>query len=169
MPKHEQVDGQIHENQLLNLLLNALSGVFGVSFGENTDIEDIYEDLDLHTLRAEWGQLICHQHLSHPSRKFDLETVKTVGNTPLQDFTLSVLRVQVEIVVDLYSCPYCDDKDETNDLYYNEIKDGTTALQAYATMYPSSQQALHASAVAVGETTHCQQCSPGVSRPRRQF
>lgn len=60
----QQADGEIHEDQLLNFLVNALTGTFGVNLGENADLDpqDIYEvivgatadgDLHLHTLRPE--------------------------------------------------------------------------------------------------------------------
>jgi len=45
--QNQQADGEIHEDQLLNFLVNTLTGAFGLSLGENADIdlEDIYEDL----------------------------------------------------------------------------------------------------------------------------
>ncbi|GCF16023.1 hypothetical protein Harman_39580 [Haloarcula mannanilytica] len=41
----------------------------------------------------------------------------------------------MEIVVELHLRPYYGDKEETDGLYYNEAKDGTTAFHAYATLY----------------------------------
>jgi len=61
--------------------------------------------------------------LRHLRTKLDLETVKTVGNTLLQEYTLNMLPEQVEIVVDLHLRPYYGDEDETDGLYYNEAKD----------------------------------------------
>jgi hypothetical protein len=46
-----------------------------------------------------------------------------------------LLPEQVEIVVDLHLRPYYGDRDETDGLYYNEAKAGTTAFHAYATLY----------------------------------
>ncbi len=45
--KNQQADGEIHEDQLLNFLVDALTGAFGVTLGENADFdpEDIYEVL----------------------------------------------------------------------------------------------------------------------------
>ena len=40
----------------------------------------------------------------------------------------------MENVVDLHLRPYYGDEDETDGLYYNEAKDGTTAFHAYATL-----------------------------------
>ena len=48
---NQQADGEIHEDQLLNFLVNALNGSFGVSFGDNADFET--ENLDLYALRPE--------------------------------------------------------------------------------------------------------------------
>jgi len=45
--QNQQADGEIHEDQLLNFLVSALTGAFGVSLAENADIDpdDIYEVL----------------------------------------------------------------------------------------------------------------------------
>ena len=60
--QQQQADGEIHEDQLLNFLVNTLTGASGVNPGENADLdpEDISEvlvgarrDLNLHTLRPE--------------------------------------------------------------------------------------------------------------------
>ncbi len=42
-----QADSTIHEDQLLNFLVNTLTGAFGVTLGENAEIDpaDIYEVL----------------------------------------------------------------------------------------------------------------------------
>ena len=48
MTKHDQqADGEIHEDQLVKFLVNALTGAFGMSFDENADLdpEDIHEVL----------------------------------------------------------------------------------------------------------------------------
>ncbi len=48
MTKHnQQADGELHEDLLLNFLVNALTGAFDVSLGENADLdpEDIHEVL----------------------------------------------------------------------------------------------------------------------------
>ena len=147
MSKHDQqTDGEIHEDQLLNFLVNALTGAFGVSLGENADLdpEDIYEVLVGAAADGTSVSTLCDRSedsssstniLRHLRTKLDLETVKTVGNRLLQEYTLDVLPEQVEIVVDLYLRPYYGDEDETDGLYYNEAKDGTTAFHAYATLY----------------------------------
>lgn len=40
MPKQpDQADDEIHENQLLNFLVNALTGTFGLNLGANAEID----------------------------------------------------------------------------------------------------------------------------------
>jgi len=142
----QQADDEIHEDQILNFLVNALTGAFGLSLGENAefDREDIYEVLVGATADGTSISTLCERSEDSPSgsnvlhhlrTKFDLETVKSVGNTLLQEHTLDVLPDQVELVVDLHLRPYYGDEDETEDLYYSEAKDGTTAFHAYATLY----------------------------------
>jgi len=43
----KQADGEIHEEQLLNFLVNVLTGAFTLNLGENAEIdpEDIFEVL----------------------------------------------------------------------------------------------------------------------------
>lgn len=48
MAKHDQqADGETHEEQLINFLVSTIIGVFGISLGENADLdpEDIHEVL----------------------------------------------------------------------------------------------------------------------------
>ena len=100
--KQQQADGEVHEDQLLNFLVNALTGAFGVSLAENADIdpEDIYEVLVGATADGTSISTLCDRSEDSPSStdilyhlrtKFDLETVKTVGNTLLREYTLDVL------------------------------------------------------------------------------
>ena len=144
--QNQQADDEIHEDQLLNFLVNALTGAFGVTLAENADFdsEDIYEVLVGATADGTSISTLCDRSNDSPSgtnilhhlrTKFDLETVSTVGNTLLQEHTLELLPEQVEIVVDLHLRPYYGDRDETDGLYYNEAKAGTTAFHAYATLY----------------------------------
>jgi hypothetical protein len=145
--KHnQQADGEIHEDQLLNFLVNTLTGAFGLSLGENADLdlEDIYEVLVGATADGTSISTLCERGNDAPPRtdvlyhlrtKLDLDTVKSVGNTLLQEYTLDVLPEQVEIVVDLHLRPYYGNEDDTDGLYYSEAKRGTTAFHAYATLY----------------------------------
>ena len=67
--ENQQADGEIHEDQLLNFLVNALNGSFGVSFGDNADFEteDIYEVLvgapptEPRSLRSATGAMTARQ------------------------------------------------------------------------------------------------------------
>jgi hypothetical protein len=88
---NQQADGEIHEDQLVN----ALTGAFGVSFGDNADFEpeDIYEDLVGAIADGTPISTLCDRSDDSPSgtnnlhrlrAKFDLDTVSTVGNTLLQ-------------------------------------------------------------------------------------
>jgi len=84
--------------------------------------------------------------------KFDLNTVRSGGNTLLREYTLELLPEQVEIVADLHLRPYYRDKDETEDLYYSEAKRGTTAFHAYATLYARVENKRYT--LAVRRVTH---------------
>ena len=147
MPKRpDQADGAIHEDQLLNFLVNTLTGAFGISLGANADLDpdEIYEVLVGATADGTSISSLCKRSedtaagtdiLYHLRTKSDLDTVKTVGNTLLQEYTLEILPEQVEIVADLHLRPYYGDEDETEGLYHSQAKRGTTAFHAYATLY----------------------------------
>jgi len=141
-----QADNTIHEDQLLNFLVNTLTGAFGVTLGENAEIDpaDIYEVLVGATADGTSISTLCERSEDSPSgndilyhldTKFDLSTVKAVGNTLLEEYALELLPEQVEIVVDFHLRPYYGDEDETDGLYSNEAKRGTTSFHAYATLY----------------------------------
>ena len=141
-----QADSTIHEDQLLNFLVNTLTGAFGVTLDDNAEVDpaDIYEVLVGATADGTSISTLCERSEDSPSgndilyhlgAKFDLSTVKTVGNTLLEEYTLELLPEQVEIVVDFHLRPYYGDEDETDGLYSNEAKRGTTSFHAYATLY----------------------------------
>ena len=142
----DQADGEIHEDQLLNFLVNVLTGVFSLDLGENakTEPEEIFEVLVGATADGTSISSLCEKSedapsgngvLHHLRTKFDLETVESTGNALLQQDVLETLPQQVEVVVDLHLRPYYGDEDETDGLYYSEAKAGTTAFHAYATLY----------------------------------
>jgi hypothetical protein len=144
--KQTQAASSIHEDPLLNFLVNALTGAFGVSIAGNGDItpEDIYEVLVGATADGTSVSTLCDRSedsysgndiLYHLRTRFNLNTVSAVGNTLLEKYTLEMLPEQVEIVVDFHLRPYYGDPDETDSLYYSEAKRGTTAFHAYATLY----------------------------------
>ena len=146
MSKTKQADNEIHEDQVLNFLVNSLDEEVALSLAENAklDAEDIYEVLvgacadgtSVSTL-CENSEDAPHENsvLYHLRTKFDLETLEQIGNTLLQKDVLDVLPEQVEVVADLHLRPYYGDEDDTDGLYHSQAKRGTTAFHAYATLY----------------------------------
>ncbi|PHQ47003.1 ISH3 family transposase, partial [Halorubrum sp. C3] len=106
MSNTKQADGEIHEDQLLNFLVNALDEEVALTLAENSEIdaEDIYEVLvgaradgtSVSTL-CEKSEDAPHENsvLYHLRTKFDLETLEQVGNALLQKDVLDVLPQQV--------------------------------------------------------------------------
>ena len=91
MTKQNQADNEIHEDQLLNFLVNTLTGAFGISIAGNGEItpEDIYEVLVGATADGTSISTLCERStdspsandiLYHPRTKFDRDTVSAVGN-----------------------------------------------------------------------------------------
>jgi hypothetical protein len=146
VPKQNQADNEIHEDQLLKFLVNTLTGEFGINIAGNGNInpEEIHEVLVGATADGTSISTLCERSkdsysandiLYHLRNNLDLDTVSTVGNDLLQKHTVEMLPEQVEIVVDFHLRPYYGDKDETDGLYHSEAKRGTTAFHAYATLY----------------------------------
>jgi len=84
--ERQQADDEIHKDQLLNFLVSALNGSFGVSFGKNADFEpeDIHGVLVGATADGTSISTLCDRNndslseaniLHHLRTKFDLETV----------------------------------------------------------------------------------------------
>ena len=141
-----QADDQIHEDQLLNFLVNILTDAFSVELGDNAEIdpEDIFEVLVGASADGTSVSSLCEDSADAPSAndvlhhlrtKFDLESVASTGNTLLQQDVVETLPEQVEVVADLHLRPYYGDEDDTDGLYHSEAKRGTTAFHAYATLY----------------------------------
>ncbi len=146
MHSKQQADSEIHEDQLLNFLVNTLGEEVNLNLGNNAEIdaENIYEVLVGACADGTSVSKLCedsedspHQNtvLYHLRDKFDLESVERVGNTLLQKDVLEVLPEQVEVCADLHLRPYYGDEDDTDGLYHSEAKRGTTAFHAYATLY----------------------------------
>jgi hypothetical protein len=144
--QQHQADNTIHEDQLLNFLVNILTEAFCVELGDNAEIdpEDIFEVLvgasadgtSISSLCADSADAPSGNDILHHLRtKFDLESVVSTGNTLLQQDVVETLPEQVEVVADLHLRPYYGDEDETDGLYHSEAKRGTTAFHAYATLY----------------------------------
>jgi len=176
----QQADDEIHEDQLLNFLVNTLTGAFSLTLGENAEIDpdDIFEvlvgacadgtsisSLCKHSEDAPSGTDVLH----HLRTKFDLNDVASVGNLLLQRDVLELLPEQVEVVVDLHLRPYYGDEDETEGLYHSEAKRGTTAFHAYATLYARVRNKRYTLAVSPSSRRrHRQQCPRGVPRSSRR-
>ena len=146
MTTKQQADDEIHEDQLLNFLVNTLTGAFSLNIGENAEIapDDIFEVLVGACADGTSISELCENSedapsgtdvLHHLRTKFDFDTVASVGNLLLQRDVIEHLPEQVEVVVDLHLRPYYGDEDETSGLYHSEAKGGTTAFHAYATLY----------------------------------
>ena len=142
----EQADGSIHEDQILNFLVNSLDEEVALDLGANAELtpEDIYEVLVGATADETSISALCEKStdaphpnsvLYHLREKFDVDAVERTGNTLLQTNTLDMLPEQVEVVADLHLRPYYGDEDATDGLYHSEAKRGTTAFHAYATLY----------------------------------
>jgi hypothetical protein len=141
-----QADDRIHEDQLLNFLVNILTDAFSVELGDNAEIdpEDIFEVLVGASADGTSVSSLCEDSADAPSgndvlhhlrTKFDLESVASTGNTLLQQDVVETLPEQVEVVADLHLRPYYGDEGDTDGLYHSEAKRGTTAFHAYATLY----------------------------------
>ncbi len=100
--KTEQADSEIHEDHLLNFLVNVLTGAFTLDLGENaeTDPEDIFEVLVGATADGTSISSLYEKSEDAPSgndvlyhlrTKFGLETVESTGNTLLQQDVLKTL------------------------------------------------------------------------------
>ena len=158
MSNTKQADGEIHEDQLLNFLVNKLDEEVDLGLGANAEIdaEDIYEVLVGACADGTSISKLCetsedspHENtvLYHLREKFDLASVERVGNALLQKDVLEVLPEQVEVVADLHLRPYYGDEDETDGLYHSEAKRGTTAFHTYATLYARVKNKRHTLAV----------------------
>jgi hypothetical protein len=99
--KQTQADNIIHEDQLRNFFVNALTGAFGISIAGNGDVEpeDIYEVLVGATADGTSISTLCERsedsysgndNLYHLRTKFELDTVRSVGNTLLREYTLEM-------------------------------------------------------------------------------
>ena len=137
-----QADGGIHEDQLLNFVVNTLDEEVDLGLADNAEIEaeDIYEVLAGACADGTSVSELCetsedspHENtvLYHLREKFDLTSVEQIGTALLQEDVLEVLSEQVEVVADLHLRPYYGDENETDGLYHSEAKRGTTVFHAY--------------------------------------
>ena len=107
MSKTLQADGSIHEDQLLNFIVNTIDEEVEIDFAPNaeTTSEDIFEVLVGACADGTSVSTLCEKSddsphpntvLYHLREKFDLESVERIGNTLLQKDVLDVLPEQVE-------------------------------------------------------------------------
>ncbi|KOX95952.1 ISH3 family transposase [Halorubrum tropicale] len=146
MSTTQQADGEIHEDQLLNFLVNRLDEEVPLSLANNAQItsEDIYEVLvgacadgtSVSTLCASSQNTpAANTILYHLRTKFEPDRLERVANTLLRKNLDELLPEQVEVCADLHLRPYYGDEDDTDGLYHSVAKRGTTAFHAYATLY----------------------------------
>jgi len=153
--KTKQADGEIHEDQLLNFLVNRLDEEVSLSLANNAEItaEDIYEVLVGACADGTSVSTLCASSQNSPAgntvlyhlrTKFEPEQLERVANTLLRKDLDELLPEQVEVCADLHLRPYYGDEDDTDGLYHSVAKRGTTAFHAYATLYACEEQTLHA-------------------------
>jgi len=144
--KTKQADGEIHEDQLLNFLVNRLDEEVSLSLANNAEItaEDIYEVLVGACADGTSVSTLCASSQNSPAgntvlyhlrTKFEPEQLERVANTLLRKDLDELLPEQVEVCADLHLRPYYGDEDDTDGLYHSVAKRGTTAFHAYATLY----------------------------------
>jgi len=144
--KTKQADGEIHEDQLLNFLVNRLDEEVSLSLANNAEItaEDIYEVLVGACADGTSVSTLCASSQNSPAgntvlyhlrTKFEPERLERVANTLLRKDLDELLPEQVEVCADLHLRPYYGDEDDTDGLYHSVAKRGTTAFHAYATLY----------------------------------
>ncbi|WP_126664386.1 ISH3 family transposase [Haloterrigena salifodinae] len=144
--KQQQADSEIHENQLLDFLVNRLDEEVSLDLANNADIdtEDIHEVLvgaaadgtSISTLyNSSEDSPPANTILYHLRTKFEPERLERVANTLLRKDVVELLPKQVEVCADLHLRPYYGNEHETNHLYHSEAKRGTTTFHAYATLY----------------------------------
>jgi len=152
--KTKQADGEIHEDQLLNFLVNRLDEEVSLSLANNAEItaEDIYESSSALAPTGPLSPLCASSQnspagntvLYHLRTKFEPERLERVANTLLRKDLDELLPEQVEVCADLHLRPYYGDEDDTDGLYHSVAKRGTTAFHACHTLRACEEQTLHA-------------------------
>ncbi len=146
MHSKQQADNEIHEDQILNFLVNRLDEEVSLNLANNAEIdaEDIYEVLIGATADGTSISTLCNSSEDSPSAntilyhlrtEFEPERLERVANTLLRRDIIELLPEQVEVCADLHLRPYYGDEDDTDHLYHSEAKRGTTAFHAYTKLY----------------------------------
>lgn len=133
----------IHEDQLLNFLINRLDKEIDRGLTDNVQMtsKDIYG----HTL----ARVPMRPQSPHSVKRAKIHLIQTrfctifarsstlkhsnASETSCSRGVSSTLPKQVEVVCDLHLRPYYYD-DEIDGLYHSEAKRGTTAFHIYATL-----------------------------------
>ena len=113
MSKTKQADGEIHEDQLLNFLVNRLDEEVSLSLANNAEItaEDIYEVLVGACADGTSVSTLCASSQNSPAgntvlyhlrTKFEPERLERVANTLLRKDLDELLPEQVEVCADLH-------------------------------------------------------------------
>jgi hypothetical protein len=173
--------GEIHEDQLLNFIVNQLTVGFELNLGANADLtpRDFWQAVVGACIDGTAVSTLCASSqatysanviLYHLRTKVDLETLDSVGTMLLQRNTIDRLPDEAEFVVDLHLRPYYGDEAETDGLYHAEAKVGTTAFHDYATLYARVRNKRYT--VAIRRVTNGERpvrCSPSFSPSLRSW
>jgi len=111
--KTKQADGEIHEDQALNFLVNRLDEEVFASLANNAEItaEDIYEGPRRRLRRQDPVSTLCASSQNSPAgntvlyhlrTKFEPEQLERVANTLLRKDLDELLPEQVEVCADLH-------------------------------------------------------------------
>jgi len=125
----QQADGEIHEDQVLNFLVNWLDEEVPLSLVHNAKIaaEDIHEVLVGACADGTSVSTLCASSTDAPAAntilyqlrtKFEPERLERVANTLLRKYLDELLPEQVEVCEGLHLRPYYGDKGDTDSLYH---------------------------------------------------
>jgi len=142
--KTKQADGEIHEDQLLNFLVNRLDEEVSLSLANNAEItaEDIYEVLVGACADGTSVSTLCASSQNSPAGNTVLYHLRTSSsrNSSNESLTRSCERISMNCSPNRWrsaqtsTCGY-GDEDDTDGLYHSVAKRGTTAFHAYTTLY----------------------------------
>jgi len=140
--KTKQADGEIHEDQLLNFLVNRLDEEVSLSLANNAEItaEDIYEVLVGACRRGPLSLRSVRRARTHPlgTRSSTIFGRSSSRNGSNESLTRSCERISMNCSPNRWRSaqtspwPYYGDEDDTDGLYHSVAKRGTTAFHAYA-------------------------------------
>jgi len=144
--KTKQADGEIHEDQLLNFLVNRLDEEVSLSLANNAEItaEDIYEVLVGACADGTLSLRSVRRARTHPlgTRSSTIFGRSSSRNGSNESLTRSCERISMNCSPNRWrsaqtsTCgPTTGDEDDTDGLYHSVAKRGTTAFHAYATLY----------------------------------